>query len=711
MKEVYDFLRLLYQRRVILIVIPAVTAITAFFIVRALPDTYIAHARMAAGIADQDGRLLSDGARTDQHSINQEFDNLIQMIGLKKIVNQVSYQLILHDLTSETPFRDPSAAIRKMEQASLDSAIAIYTQKYNNKEELSSWNKTEKQLHELLVSMKYDDNALSKKLSIYRVGNSDFIDLEFNAEDPELAAFVVNTLSNEFINYYTSRVKESNIRTVDFLDSLLKQRQTALSNTMESLKKYKIHNRVLNLGEQAKSLYGQIADFETRREMAEQDIISYTAALKNIDAKFNPADRRYLESTLSGINQSIVSIKDQLKSVNRTYIQNNFDNRYKVRLDSLKAELTQKISEANDQYIYNPLVAKENLITQKLGMEVSLELARNSVHSIDQELIRLNRKFDSLVPHEAEIQAYESQIDITGREYIELLQKYNQASIISGIPVQLRQIEQAEPGELQASKKMVLVIFAGLLSFVFCIGVLFILFLLDKTIRDPYALANKTGLPVLGVLPDIGAIHDPESAWKENTNPHTQQFRDNLRMIRFDVESRLPHHKVIAITGVGKRSGKKFVTNHLANAFVMTHKKVLIIDGNFRHTKKAYTHKDDMPFIEDFLTGHTALPQIPETTGQPLIMPNKNQDITLAELAEKTAIQEKINKLRTEFDVILIETASVENESNTREWFAYADSIIAVYPAGTAISETQQQQTAYIGNGETVFTGWILNKA
>src|SRR5690606_23617661 len=119
-----------------------------------------------------------------------------------------------------------------------------------------------------------------------------------------------------------------------------------------------------------------------------------------------------------------------------------------------------------------------------------------------------------------------------------------QASIISSIPLQLRQIEQAEPGELQASKKMVLVIFAGLLSFVFCVGAFFILFLLDKTIRDPYALANKTGQPVLGVLPHTAAIKDPEAVWMQATDPDTRQFRDNLRMIRLELDSLLPDKKI-----------------------------------------------------------------------------------------------------------------------------------------------------------------------
>ena len=50
------------------------------------------------------------------------------------------------------------------------------------------------------------------------------------------------------------------------------------------------------------------------------------------------------------------------------------------------------------------------------------------------------------------------------------------------------------------SKKLLLVILSGIISFVFCIVVFFILYFFDDSVKTPEELADKTGVPVLGYL-------------------------------------------------------------------------------------------------------------------------------------------------------------------------------------------------------------------
>ncbi len=167
------------------------------------------------------------------------------------------------------------------------------------------------------------------------------------------------------------------------------QKLNALNERMNTLKNFKIQNRVLNLYlEQAKYLRAN-GWCGARRQVAQKDIIAYTAAIGNIDSRFNPTERKYFESALTDLNQKIIATKSNLKALNERYILSNFDNRIKLSLDSLRGRLSEEINEATDKYAYNPMVVKQDLVTQKLGMEISLELARNSVTSIQGELDRL----------------------------------------------------------------------------------------------------------------------------------------------------------------------------------------------------------------------------------------------------------------------------------------------------------------------------------
>ena len=101
----------------------------------------------------------------------------------------------------------------------------------------------------------------------------------------------------------------------------MRRKFDSMTAKMRLLRDYKIRNRVLNLNEQAKSLYAQIADFETKFQLAQKDVESLGGAIKGIDKKFSPQDRRYLESVVVGINQSILATRERLKAVTNDLVK------------------------------------------------------------------------------------------------------------------------------------------------------------------------------------------------------------------------------------------------------------------------------------------------------------------------------------------------------------------------------------------------------
>ncbi|MBN9299885.1 MAG: hypothetical protein J0I41_22985 [Filimonas sp.] len=708
--DLFKFLRLLYRRKWLLICIPVITVIITYFLVRYLPDQYTAKTRIATGIADPSQQILNPD-NGQESKISQEFSNLIQMMLLKKMVNQVSYQLMIHDLSGEKPFKAPSKLVQTLSPAARNHATEVYKQHYNTMTELSLWNKDEEGLYKVLKSMQYDYESLTRNLSIYRVNSSDFIDLEFTSTNPELSAYVLNTLVKEFVNYYSANNRTNQLKAVNFLDKLLKEKQDSLNAKMDGLKKYKIDNRVLNLNEQAKSLYGQLSDFETRREIASKDVIAYTAALKDIDNKFSPTDRRYLESSLTKINADIVATKQLLNNMNDDYVKSNFDEKYKRRVDSLRSILSNQVAEASDKYITNPLATKQDLITQKMTMQISLELARNSIGSIDNELARLNRKFDGLVPHEAVIQGYENSIDVASREYLEILAKYNQASMQSSYTVELRQIQEAMPGTLQPSKKMLLIILSGIISFVFCVFVMFVLFYFDNSISEPKELALKTDSSVLGKLSSLrGNKIDLKDIW-QNTAPgkDVARFKNELRALRFEIDQEMgADNKVLVITGLQPGEGRTFLAISLAYAYAMTDKKILLIDGNFTNPSiTGIIHSNNT--LEDYLSGKVYLPEgVPHFIQ---VLGNKGHDTSLSELTSRQGLHEKMVDLKKQFDIIIIEAPSLQDADKAKEWILQSDKTVAVFDAGSSLNEDKTQSANYLSGLGKTFAGWILNKA
>ncbi|MDB5011840.1 MAG: hypothetical protein JWQ25_42, partial [Daejeonella sp.] len=210
--ELGNFFKLLSKHKLTLIIIPLLTIIISFFLVKNLPNIYISESPISTGLVDQTQQILNSDATTQESQINQEFDNLIEMMRLKRVLNQVSYQLILHDLTTKQTFKKPTVQIEDLNADARAHAIEIYKKRYLSKEPLSTFNQDEKGLQDVINSLKYDYQSISNKLSIYRTQNSDFIIVSFESDDPYLSAFVTNAVIKEFIDFYTLQVKTNQIK-------------------------------------------------------------------------------------------------------------------------------------------------------------------------------------------------------------------------------------------------------------------------------------------------------------------------------------------------------------------------------------------------------------------------------------------------------------------------------------------------------------------
>lgn len=709
--EFANFLRVLLRYKFTLILVPMITVIAAFFLLRNLPKTYKSTSRIATGIVERSDEFINKTALMDS-KISQEFSNIIQMMLLKKVVNQLSYQLMIHDLSkNEPPYRKQSSIVEDLSEAERTKAISVFTRKYNRMEELSLWDNDQNYLNKLMVSKKYDYESLTKKLNIYRLQTSDYIYLDFESENPLLSAYVLNTLSKEFINYYTSIVNQKKERTVSYLDSSLKVREASLTGKMMALKDYKIKHRLLDVNNQANVLMGQIADYESKRQEAIKNISAFGSILRDLDTKLDPADKKTFDNSVTKSNQDILATRNRLSTLNDEYIKNNFDPKYKPRIDSLQNALTSHINEANDRTTYNTSTVKQDLVKERLNTEISLEMAKSSVSSLNDMVNNLSGKLNVLAPNQANIQTYEAQIQNESREFVDLQNKFNQTKLESSFPIRLRQVEMAMPETAEPSKRLLLMALAGIISFVFTVCVLFIMYYVDNTVNDSQELADITQQSVLGNLSLIkGAVLDPNALWDKNGDtPPLKQFKSQLRSLRFEIDNDLGDAKIISITSLEAGEGKTFMTLNLAYAYKMINKKVLLIDGNFDNPGVPTILHPDL-YLEDFLLSKQNVRDLYELDKKFVVMGNKGEDVSLLEISNHATIQSKLQALRDQFDIILIEIPSLAFFNKAREWVSFSDKVIPVFAAGQNITSVKKKEIEYLSSLGTKLAGWVMNK-
>ncbi|MDQ2863127.1 MAG: lipopolysaccharide biosynthesis protein [Bacteroidota bacterium] len=709
--EFDNFLKVLLRYKKTLILVPLISGVVTFFLVRNLPKTYKSTSRIATGLVERSDEFINKNILMDS-KISQEFSNIIQMMLLKKVVNQVSYQLMVHDLLPNvTPYRKQSSLVENLTDAQRKHAIDVFKSKYQNMQELYLFDKDQSDLNKLLISKKYDYESLTDKMNIYRLQTSDYIYLDFESENPMLSAVVLNTLSKEFIGYYTSIVNQRKEKTVVYLDSLLKVKQSSLNGKINTLKNYKIKNNILDVNNQANVLMGQIADFQSKRQEALKNITAYSSVLENINANLKPDEKNSLEGSLTKSNQAIIQTRSRLNALNDEYIKNDFDPKYKARIDSLQNALALSINDASNKVTYNTSTAKQDLIKEKMNTEINLEMARNSVTSLNDMVTTLTGKLHVLAPNQANIQDYEASIEIEGKEYQDLVNKFNQTKLESSFPIQLRQVEMAMPEVAEPSKKILLVFLAAIVSFLFTVGVVFVMYYVDHTVNNSQELADSTQQPVLGNVSLIkGAIINPEELWnKSNDTPILKRFKGQLRSVRFEIDNDLGDSKVIAFTSLQPAEGKSFLTFNLAYAYKIINKKVLLIDGNFDKPDISEIFSPDL-FLEDFLPSMQDINTIPQLNKNFVVIGNKGEDVSLLEISNHASVQSKMESLRNKFDIILIEIPSLNSFNKAREWVSFSDKIISVFSAGQSIDKENKKQILYLGSLKSKLAGWVINK-
>src|SRR5260221_2141255 len=193
--EFSNFFKLLKRHKYTIVLIPIVGMLITYFLVRNQTSKYYSQAKLATGLADQNQKIFNDEADVQESKVNQEFSNLLEMLHSKRILSQVSYSLIIHDLTSKDPYSTPSKLFSQLNSNARQHALQVFSEKFKKREDLSLNDPDQKGLNEVLISMHYDDQSLLSNLSIYRIQSSDYIEVQFESGNPNISADGVNTSS------------------------------------------------------------------------------------------------------------------------------------------------------------------------------------------------------------------------------------------------------------------------------------------------------------------------------------------------------------------------------------------------------------------------------------------------------------------------------------------------------------------------------------
>jgi capsular exopolysaccharide synthesis family protein len=280
-------------------------------------------------------------------------------------------------------------------------------------------------------------------LTIKLVGGADILQINYKNRDPQLAAKVVNTLMQLYIERDMLANHTEAEAASQFMARQLPQTQKALARAEIAVRKFKQQNQVVDLAEESKTAVSKIGNLETEITTAKSQLAELTAQNQELHQKIslNSQDAMTFSATsqspaIQGIITQIQDLERQLAVENSRFSSNN---PIIVGLEEKKVKLTallkQQILKTTGSDTELPPAAlrvsetKQDLIKELLQSEVRRTGALKKVGSLRMALNEYKQRV-RVMPQLLQTQTQlERQLEVSKSTYQNLLKKVQELEL------------------------------------------------------------------------------------------------------------------------------------------------------------------------------------------------------------------------------------------------------------------------------------------
>lgn len=574
----------------------------------------------------------------------------------------------------------------------------------------------------------------AKTLKVRAAGQTRILEIIVESTNPRLAAAFVNTLANEFIEQNLEARWQISEKTGDWLSRQLDEMKIKLERSEDALQGYARNSGLIftdektNISEdKLRQLQQELSSAEAER-MAKQSRfeLAQSSAPESLPEILNDGGLRETYSKLTDLRQQLAELKT-------TYTPEHVKVK---RVEAQVAELEQRFAENRDNILKRIRNEYQEAARREQLLSAAYEAQTRVVSGQGEKAIQYN--------------ILKREVDTNRQLYEAMLQELKESSIAAAMHASnIRVLDAAKappkPYRPDARRSAVLGLLAGVL-----LGGAFILVRdrMDRTIQQPGDIALYLNVPELGLIPSGGKKPGPALGAQTGARPAlagagrgerrepfelttffekqsiiADSFRSILVSIFFSGESGF-RPKTLVLTSASPGEGKSTVTSNLAVAIAETGQRVLLVDADLRKPRQ-----HDIFGMDNRRGLSTLLRRGGELAGRD---PGGRDDL-LAALIRKTEVpslflltsgpptgaatnllcdpfaSELIMGVRSDFDVVLIDTPPMLHMPDARILARLADALVLVIRAGhTSRDAALAAHRRFVQDGTRVL-GTILN--
>jgi succinoglycan biosynthesis transport protein ExoP len=746
MDFIYLF-RVLMKKKWIIFGAALIASLIAFIFTRNLQRKYKSFAQFSTGFTlTEEIRVTPNNDIPVFNGDEVKFENVVVTCTSPTVISLLSYSLILHDLESQHPFRTPKERDRQSQlYKSVDKseAIRVFSNRLEAMTPLNSYKAEDRQLLEYLAMYEYDYKHLVYDLPVYRVQRTDYIQIEFLSENPELSAFVVNTLYTQFLRYFRTVKSNRSQESIDSLQSLLDKKKQELDARNDQLR----NEGIVNVGQENGAKFEMIINQQENLSEIEAKQTADGYALQQVNqqlAAMGVATAPGKAAANSTNNDELLQLRAAMHNAFDAYINSgSTDENLKKKYENLKNEYNQKVAalQTNGTTI-DPMTGtdqKTKLLDKKNLLEVNLHAESANIDAINQRIASLNINLTKDASKAAALQSLIKEADLANKEYLDAKQRLNEANDVMASSVNnFRVVLSGQPAlDPESSKRILIVGLAG--SFVLIISILIISLAtyMDSSLKTPIIFAKTVNLKLLSMvnfanlrnktlseliiepagkaLPNLRSTRSAVNPNATVENNRQNVFRESIRKLRFEIES--SGKRVFLFASTKKGEGKTTLIQMLAFSLSLNKKRVLIIDTNFSNNDLT-VQLDAEPILEqihpDKSNPRTLLDQVRVSAKNVIaesvyVIGSKGGDYTPSEILPRENLLQELQALKADFDYIFLEGPPLNDFTDAKELSQYVEGVIAIFSSHHVIKQIDKQSISFFHELNGKFCGAVLN--
>jgi succinoglycan biosynthesis transport protein ExoP len=559
------------------------------------------------------------------------------------------------------------------------------------------------------------------RLTVSRVPNSRLIEVQFAAEDPQLAARVVNAHLHNYIERNFKSRYDATMQASSFLSSELEELRLKMEKSDAAEVAYERQN--------------QIWMVDANQNTTTQKLSALSTALTTVQTDLAQKEAMY----------------DLAHSDNADTLPDVVNNPTVQDLMRKKTDIDEQYADALSQFGPNwPKVQllkaqDENIASQLKAAKVSaVQLVDDQYHQaeaherlLERDLTHQEMLADNMAQRLVEYNMLKHDAETNKQLYDGLLEKLKEAGISAGLrSSNIRIVDPAlvpsVPARPQKSRNIFLAFLVGLVGGV---GLAYLREYLDNTIKSPDDVQNLTGLPCLAVVPafarngsralariskQAGAATNGDSrvelvSLQQPKSVVSEAFRALRTSLLLSQADHAP--QVILVTSALPREGKTTSAANLAITLAQLGDRTMVMDSDLRkpgirralslpnghaHEIGLSSYLAGVASLQDIIVSHPAVPNLDAIATGP-IPPNP------ADLLSSHRMAEAIEDLRQQYKFIVIDSPPIMAATDAVILSALTDGVLLVVWSNETPKEAFSRTRELLAGVKGHLLGVVLN--